>query len=201
MNTQARRLRCSAAVLRRPHLPHNWAPQPGMEPVHCPGVVDALEQTRDLLRNENQRADKAIERETALEEELGMIRATVLREAADECDEAGSAYTARAQNDHAAGAFALMEHFLRKANEAEYAATPCSPGGCEDGGEPCTTHERLMSHADGEHELCGDEMPRPPHPCCLIRNRPATTGNRRRSQRGEPDDRDPATPSDRPACA
>jgi hypothetical protein len=84
-------------------------------------------------------------------------RATVLREAADDCDEAGAAYTAQALNDHAGGAFALMEHFLRKANEAEYVATPCSVGGCEPGGEPCSTHERLMAHGEGDHELCGDE--------------------------------------------
>lgn len=75
MTAQAtRRVRCSAAVFRRPHLPHNWTPQPGMEPVHCPGAVDELEQTRDLLRAEKQRADKAIERETALEEGLNTRR-------------------------------------------------------------------------------------------------------------------------------
>lgn len=82
------------------------------------------------------------------------IRAEVLREAADDCDEAGAAYTARALNDQAGGAFALMEHFQRKANEAEYAATPCDFVACEPGGEPCSTHERLMAHAEGDHELC-----------------------------------------------
>lgn len=41
--------------------------------------------------------------------------------------------------------------------ETEYMATPCSPGGCEPGGEPCDTHERLMAHAEGDHELCGSE--------------------------------------------
>jgi hypothetical protein len=89
-------------------------------------------------------------------------RVTAYREAADICDEAGGAYTARALNDHAAGAFSLMEHFLRKANEAEFAATPCDPMvPCEDGGEPCHTHERLLGHMEGDHCLCGDECPAP----------------------------------------
>ncbi|MER5902974.1 hypothetical protein ABT150_23190 [Streptomyces mirabilis] len=83
------------------------------------------------------------------------VRAAILREAADICDEAGAVYASKALNDHADGAFALMERFLRKADEAEYVATPCSlPNVCEDGGEPCSTHERLMAHAEGDHELC-----------------------------------------------
>jgi len=81
-------------------------------------------------------------------------RAALLREVADDCDEAGGKYAGRALNEHAAAAFDLMEHFQRKANEAEYVATPCSVGGCEPGGEPCGTHERLMAHAEGDHELC-----------------------------------------------
>lgn len=81
-------------------------------------------------------------------------RAGLLREVADECDKAGALYAARAQNEHAAGAFALMETFLRKANEAEYVATPCDFAACEPGGEPCSVHERLMAHAEGDHELC-----------------------------------------------
>ncbi|MFK0018237.1 hypothetical protein [Streptomyces sp. NPDC090798] len=81
-------------------------------------------------------------------------RAAVLREVAEICDEAGAVYASKALNDHADGAFTLMERFLRKADEAEYVATPCSVGGCEPGGEPCTTHERLMAHAEGDHELC-----------------------------------------------
>jgi hypothetical protein len=81
-------------------------------------------------------------------------RAALLREVADICDEAGAVYTSKALNDHADGAYALMERFLRKADEAEYVATPCSVGGCEPGGEPCTTHERLMAHAEGDHDLC-----------------------------------------------
>jgi len=97
--------------------------------------------------------------ELAIEHHPRSIRAVLLREAADECDDAGAAYTARALNDHAGGAFALMETFLRKANEAEYVATPCDFVACEPGGEPCSTHERLMAHAEGEHELCGAECP------------------------------------------
>jgi hypothetical protein len=84
-------------------------------------------------------------------------RVAILREVADECDEAGAAYTGRAQNEHAGAAFTLMETFLRKANEAEYAATPCDFVACEPGGEPCSTHERLMAHAEGEHELCAPD--------------------------------------------
>lgn len=95
-----------------------------------------------------------------LRAELATARVTILREVADECDEAGGKYTARALNDHAAGAFTLMETFLRKANEAEYVATPCDPMvPCEDGGEPCHTHERLMAHAEGDHELCEPGCP------------------------------------------
>jgi hypothetical protein len=84
-------------------------------------------------------------------------RAAVLREVADECDKAGAAYAARAQNEHAAGVFALMETFLRKASEAEYVATPCDFAGCEPNAEPCSTHERLMAHAEGDHELCAPD--------------------------------------------
>ncbi len=47
-----------------------------------------------------------------------------------------------------------METFLRKANETEYVAAPCDFVACEPGGEPCSTHERLMAHAEGDHELC-----------------------------------------------
>jgi hypothetical protein len=84
-------------------------------------------------------------------------RAAVLREAADICDEAGAVYGSRGANDAAGAAFALMERFQRKANEAEYVTTPCSVGGCEPGGEPCSTHERLMAHAEGDHELCAPD--------------------------------------------
>lgn len=31
------RLPCNWARTRQPHLPHDWEPQPGMNPVHCPG--------------------------------------------------------------------------------------------------------------------------------------------------------------------
>jgi hypothetical protein len=35
---EARRVvRCSRAILSRPHEPHGWQPQPGMDPVDCPG--------------------------------------------------------------------------------------------------------------------------------------------------------------------
>lgn len=81
-------------------------------------------------------------------------RAAILREAADICDEAGAVYASKELNDQAGVAYRLMERFLRKADEAEYVATPCSLGGCEPGGEPCSTHERLMAHAEGDHELC-----------------------------------------------
>ncbi|MEH0586190.1 hypothetical protein QA942_19720 [Streptomyces sp. B21-106] len=44
------------------------------------------------------------------------------------------------------------------ANEAEFAATPCSPVvPCEDGGEPCDVHERLLGHYDDSHELCAPD--------------------------------------------
>jgi hypothetical protein len=36
--TQA--VRCSVAVLDRPHGPHPWEPQPGMQPVRCPGACN-----------------------------------------------------------------------------------------------------------------------------------------------------------------
>jgi hypothetical protein len=85
-------------------------------------------------------------------------RAAVLREAADICDEAGAIYGSRGANDAAGAAFALMERFQRKANEAEYVATPCdSMNPCEDGGEPCHVHERLMAHGEGDHELCAPD--------------------------------------------
>ena len=84
-------------------------------------------------------------------------RADILREVADICDEAGAVYTSKALNEHADAAYQLMARFQRKANEAEYVATPCSVGGCDPGGEPCTTHERLMAHAEGDHELCAPD--------------------------------------------
>jgi hypothetical protein len=33
----SRVVRCSRAILSRPHDAHDWEPQPGMDPVHCPG--------------------------------------------------------------------------------------------------------------------------------------------------------------------
>lgn len=82
-------------------------------------------------------------------------------DAAAECNRAGGAYAERGANDAAGAAFALMETFLRKAGEAEYVATPCSVAPCEDGGEPCTVHERLMGHAEGDHELCAPDCGEP----------------------------------------
>lgn len=92
---------------------------------------------------------------------LAELKAKWLREVADTCDEAGGGYTARALNEHAAAAFDLMEHFQRQANEVQYAATPCSFVACEPGGEPCDTHERLMGHFEGDHDLCGPECRTP----------------------------------------
>lgn len=81
--------------------------------------------------------------------------AAVLHVFADHCDTAGSDYTRRALNDQAAGAFTLMETCLRAAGQAEYAAARCDVVACDpDGGEPCTTHERLLAHAEGDHEPC-----------------------------------------------
>ncbi|MFM9616807.1 hypothetical protein ACKI14_02455 [Streptomyces turgidiscabies] len=33
-------IQCTASVLRKPHGPHGWEPQPGMDPVPCPGWSD-----------------------------------------------------------------------------------------------------------------------------------------------------------------
>jgi len=33
-------LQCTASVLRKPHGPHGWEPQPGMTPVRCPGFCN-----------------------------------------------------------------------------------------------------------------------------------------------------------------
>jgi hypothetical protein len=30
-------VQCTASVLRKPHGPHRWEPQPGMDPIPCPG--------------------------------------------------------------------------------------------------------------------------------------------------------------------
>lgn len=37
MNALPTRLPCNHARLRQEHGPHDWEPQPGMDPVHCPG--------------------------------------------------------------------------------------------------------------------------------------------------------------------
>ena len=89
-------------------------------------------------------------------------RAAAWLDAASECNKAGGAYAERGSNDAAGAAFALMEKFLMEAGKAEYVATPCSaPDYCEDGGEPCSVHERLMGHAEGDHELCAPDCGEP----------------------------------------
>jgi hypothetical protein len=81
--------------------------------------------------------------------------AAILRVIAGHCDTAGSLYARRDDNDRAGAAFALMETFHDAANLAEYHGTPCDFVACDpDGGEPCSTHEQLMAHAEGNHELC-----------------------------------------------
>ncbi|GHH87885.1 hypothetical protein [Streptomyces capitiformicae] len=84
-------------------------------------------------------------------------RADAWLDAAAECNKAGGAYAERGAVDAAGAAFALMDAFLRKAGEAEYVATPCDFVACEPGGEPCSVHERLMAHAEGDHELCAPD--------------------------------------------
>ncbi|MEU0818892.1 hypothetical protein [Streptomyces mirabilis] len=52
----------------------------------------------------------------------------------------------------------LRELMADEAQQPETQTTPCSqPNACEDGGDPCTTHEREQAHADGDHGLCGNE--------------------------------------------
>lgn len=45
-------LPCNWARTRWPHPPHDWEPQPGMDPVHCPGHDQpaATEATDDRAR-------------------------------------------------------------------------------------------------------------------------------------------------------
>jgi hypothetical protein len=38
-----------------------------------------------------------------------------------------------------------------------YELVPCDFAACEPGGEPCSVHERLWTHHEGDHELCGAE--------------------------------------------
>jgi hypothetical protein len=45
-----------------------------------------------------------------------------------------------------------------EAQQPETQGAPCSqPNPCEDGGDPCTVHEREQAHAEGDHGLCGSE--------------------------------------------
>ncbi|WP_309049264.1 hypothetical protein [Streptomyces sp.] len=39
---------CAAATLRGPHPAHDWEPQPGMTPVHCPGTAPAKDTRRSF---------------------------------------------------------------------------------------------------------------------------------------------------------
>lgn len=49
----------------------------------------------------------------------------------------------------------MARDVLMDPTQAEYALTPCDFVACDpDGGEPCSTHERLMAHAESNHELC-----------------------------------------------
>lgn len=84
-------------------------------------------------------------------------RAAPWLDAAAECNKAAGAYAERGHTETASAVFALMEAFLRKAGDAEYVATPCDFVACEPGGEPCSVHERLMGHAEGDHELCAPD--------------------------------------------
>ncbi|MGW7726269.1 hypothetical protein ACWGJ6_23405 [Streptomyces canus] len=122
------------------------------------GPDDGCPETSDLLITEVDVIPDDGPMLPAGSEDTTTTRADALREAADICDEAGAVYASKDLNDHADVAYRLMERFQRKANEAEYVATPCdSMNPCEDGGEPCHIHERLMAHAEGDHELCGPD--------------------------------------------
>ncbi|MEU4967839.1 hypothetical protein [Streptomyces smyrnaeus] len=54
---------------------------------------------------------------------------------------------------------ALLGYEAEGGEEREFVETPCgpAPNSSEPGGAACATHERLMWHAEGEHELCGPE--------------------------------------------
>ena len=75
----------------------------------------AYEQACTALHAQRARAEAA-------EARLASVRADVLRDAVEICDEAGAVYTSQALNEHAAGAYALMERLQRKAEEAEEVA-------------------------------------------------------------------------------
>ncbi len=87
-------------------------------------------------------------------------RAALLHETADIAEslrqfEPASGARWAAQVSENVGILRVATELRRLANEAEFVATPCAPMvPCEDGGEPCDVHERLMSHHDGSHELC-----------------------------------------------
>jgi len=91
-------------------------------------------------------------------------RAALLREAADTAESLRqfeptySVARSAAQISENVGILRVADELRRNANEAEFAATPCSPVvPCEDGGEPCDVHERLLGHYDDSHELCAPD--------------------------------------------
>ncbi|MFI7329305.1 hypothetical protein ACIBQ3_32300 [Streptomyces rubiginosohelvolus] len=90
-------------------------------------------------------------------------RAAVLRWVAATLDGRAAVLKDLSSSDYGEESFAARElteqadRLRALVDEAEYVATPCSVGACEPGGEPCTTHERLMAHAEGDHELCDHE--------------------------------------------
>jgi hypothetical protein len=45
-------LPCSTATFRQPHPPHDWEPQPGMNPVRCPGHGQPLGDEPELTADE-----------------------------------------------------------------------------------------------------------------------------------------------------
>ncbi|MFD8771379.1 hypothetical protein [Streptomyces sp. NPDC059916] len=109
---------------------------------------------RAVLRRSDNRNDQL----RAEVERLRVGRASLLREFAEIAEgqrQLGPAFGARksAQVSENVGILRVSAEFRRLAAEAEYVATPCSPGGCEPG-DPCSTHERLMAHGEGDHELC-----------------------------------------------
>jgi len=101
---------------------------------------------------------------------LGLVAAQVLRDAAAEVAAMDPAEAALA-GQYAFHNAAAQLH--RRANEAEFVATPCDPMvPCEDGGEPCHVHERLMSHHDGSHELCEPNCGTPAVPAVPVSSPP-----------------------------
>jgi hypothetical protein len=81
-------------------------------------------------------------------------RPVILREAAERVTGHAADHFPDEYDDYADQ---LAAELRRMADEAQQ-PTPCSvPNVCEDGGDPCTTHEREQAHAEGDHGLCGAE--------------------------------------------